>query len=1041
MMPTAAAYFDAPQSPAGWLNAALSEPTAASARHPAAVATRAAATTGVARALSPLLDHAWSLWQRRIDSLCRHRLAQVVDLQAFSAAWFADIEARLASLGMRTFALELQVARLSGELSGDTPERRLASFYERLSQPGRLSAFLSEYAALAGLWVNAITQSLDFGIEVLTHVRDDAAALACGLGVDCRSSRLLALRAEPGGDRHAGGRSVLRAQFESGQRLIYKPRPCGVEQHFGELLAWISARDARFQFRVPPVLDIDRHGWFEFVEGAPCTTLDEVTSFFRRHGEYLALLSVIGAVDLHHENVVAVGAYPVLLDLEALFHPVLGDACAPLDGDADATQAALMSSVLRVGLLPWNTGGQFAFDVGGITAPVRQRSSEAMLTLADRDTERMRFVYAYADAMSTAHRVRLDGVVIEPVQHVDAIETGLTRMYDFLIAHREALGAVSGPLHAFADDDARFIVRATRTYASLLQNSLHPDLLRSVDDRRALVCQLDCSTEDRELQTRDLHALVASERRDVGVGDIPMFRARIGGVTVTDSASQVIDGLLDKSALQRACERLSELSAADLELQRWIVRTSMAGSAKASAAPPRRRSPGRVRHEAGATLQRRALQKALCIGERLSELAIRSGTQANWLGVTTDSKQAHRIEPLGGDLYDGLPGVALFLAHLAEVSHEERYLELAQAAARHWIRDILHPAAAPAIESEQCLGAYTGLGGSVYVLSQLSTLWRQPQWLAEADALVDRMAACVGADRNFDVLGGAAGGVAALLALHATRESPKALRAAIACGDHLLSHAQPQAQGCAWSAPDGVALGGFSHGTAGIAWALDKLARATGLQRFATTASDALAYDNSLFDSTAGNWRDLSPDEESGPGAAPAARYRCTWCHGAAGIGMGRLDAVVSRCGTPVEKSLALDAERAAIAVARHGMGANHGLCHGDLGNIELLLRAGRHDSGWRDVAHQRLTAVLDDMDERGWRCGAMIDAEVPGLMNGLSGMGYGLLRTAFTDVMPSVLLMAPARGRRADGPRPARRCLPSPARQAAWHCVGPLTA
>src|ERR671915_222589 len=75
-------------------------------------------------------------------------------------------------------------------------------------------------------------------------------------------------------------------------------------------------------------------------------------------------------------------------------------------------------------------------------------------------------------------------------------------------------------------------------------------------------------------------------------------------------------------------------------------------------------------------------------------------------------------------------------------------------------------------------------------------------------------------------------------------------------------------------------LTGFSHGTAGIAWALLELAALTGEEHFRKAALDAIAYERDLFSPEAGNWPHLGDDNNP---------FWVTWCHGAPGIGLARL--------------------------------------------------------------------------------------------------------------------------------------------------------
>jgi lantibiotic modifying enzyme len=96
-----------------------------------------------------------------------------------------------------------------------------------------------------------------------------------------------------------------------------------------------------------------------------------------------------------------------------------------------------------------------------------------------------------------------------------------------------------------------------------------------------------------------------------------------------------------------------------------------------------------------------------------------------------------------------------------------------------------------------------------------------------------------------------------------------------------------------------------------------------------------------------------------------------------------------------------------------HGFGFNHSLCHGALGNLDLLIEArvrlGRDDlqSHINDIA----AMIVADMRQNGWHCGNPLGVESPGLMTGLAGMGYEFLRLAEPTRVPSVLALAPPSG------------------------------
>jgi len=117
-------------------------------------------------------------------------------------------------------------------------------------------------------------------------------------------------------DPHHGGRSVIALRFNSGFKLIYKPRNLGLDVAYGGLLEWLNGRGVRWPFKVLKVLNRGTHGWIEFVEHHPCETKGEAENYHRRAGMLLYLLHVLEGTDCHCENLIACGDHPVLVDLE-----------------------------------------------------------------------------------------------------------------------------------------------------------------------------------------------------------------------------------------------------------------------------------------------------------------------------------------------------------------------------------------------------------------------------------------------------------------------------------------------------------------------------------------------------------------------------------------------------------------------------------------------------------------------------------------------------------------------------------------------------
>jgi type 2 lantibiotic biosynthesis protein LanM len=313
------------------------------------------------------------------------------------------------------------------------------------------------------------------------------------------------------------------------------------------------------------------------------------------------------------------------------------------------------------------------------------------------------------------------------------------------------------------------------------------------------------------------------------------------------------------------------------------------------------------------------------------------------------------------------------------------------------------------------IGAFDGLSSPSYLLTHLGALWHEPALFREAERLSERLPALIAKDNHRDIINGSAGCILSLLSLHAVRPSRRTLEIAIQCGDQLLGTAQPMLQGIAWETLSGEPpLGGFSHGTAGIAFSLLKLAAASGQERFRHAALAALAYDRSLFVPELNNWADLrefpdqtrKPKRISKPPAESGRKCMVAWCHGAPGIGLGRLGTLAQLDDAQIREEIDI----ALNTTMQYGLGGNHSLCHGALGNIELVLMAAcllnRPDD--RAALEQATALIAGSIEANGWVSAVPLGVETPGLMIGLAGMGYAMLRLAHPDKVPSMLLLAP---------------------------------
>lgn len=922
-------------------------------------------------------------------------LTEPVEAQLLSA-----LARRLSGQCTPTLMLELNAARLLERLEGETPEARFQYFADIcLGTPENWLDLCEEYQVLARSMMTTLSHWAESSLEFLERVAGDRSLIGTTFLGGADPGELAGIQCDSG-DSHCRGRTVILCQFTSGLRLVYKPHSLAVDRQFQELLGWLNAAGLRHPHRLMLVADRSDYGWAEYIDAAGCATADEVKRFYWRQGSYLALLYILHAVDFHFENLIAAGEHPVLIDLEGLMHHRFPDSYGEGRSAATLAMEELNRSVLRTGMLPMRImgdHGQKGVDISGLGGEEGQSLPKPVHLPVAVGTDSMHLAPRSMKLEGRKNRPALAGATVDPTHYVEETVAGFEETYKLLMAHREqAIAMVNG----FAGVTVRQIVRPTRQYAGYLRQGYHPDLLRDGLDREMLLDLLWAAAVPRGALKR----VITHERADLHNLDIPFFTARPGERHLWTSSGVCIKNFFTEESLSAVLDRLAHLHDEELAAQVALIREAMAVIDRQD--QPRQPTP-RTRHADGPTPARDAfLQAATRIGDHLLTKAFYGEDDVCWNGLVLvggDHTQCN-LRPVGANLYGGVGGITFFLAYLGAATGRPEYERTARAGLQVLRSDLTReypPEVSP-------IGAFTGRTGHIYVMSHLAALWNEPSILAEGLNALELIELEVSQDQQFDLLGGSAGTLLVCLDLFRQTGDPRLLRVARRCGDRLVESAVPCEPGVGWRVPaaDQAPIAGFSHGCAGIAWALLELAAATGDHRYGHVARQALAYERTLFLPERGNWKDLRvPDTGQGPAVSSA------WCNGAPGIGLGRL--LVRKClqDPLVDEEIAV----ALGTTVREGFGMNHSLCHGDLGAIDILLTASRamKDARWERAAMAEAVQVLAEVEQGVWRCGTPRQAQTPGLMMGLAGIGMGLLRLWSPARIPSVLwLQPPARER-----------------------------
>lgn len=912
----------------------------------------------------------------------RHSLLRDLCSLAAPAIYERFVEAR------KTDATPIEVSA--------TPRNGRTSHYERFvaeMKGGGFRRLFDDKPVLLRLLAVLTRQWIETAREFVMRLGADLPAVRrdlIGAGVGSRVAKIKGGLSDP----HNDGRSVMIVRFDDGARVVYKPKDLRLDAAWHALVERLNRSVPPIDLQAVRVIACDGYGWTEFIDHDGCADGNGCQRFFRRAGAWLALFHCFAGSDMHQENMIAAGEHPVPIDLEMILQAPAADTTTN-EIEAQAFQAAseiVENSVLMVGLLPAyaRSPDNTIFARGGMTS---DWTSRTRLAWSDINSDTMRPVRLGQAAETIPNLPHVHGRTARFGDHVDDFVAGFEDYARFLL-QQSRNAQHGGLLKGFAGLPVRKAVRPTRFYDMLLQRLRDH---RSMGDGVIWSAQADfiARLADWERESDPLWRLQRAERAALLSLNVPHFVSPSDGNEIRDSGGVLVPTEATPG-LDRARARIGNFDETDIAWQVEVIRQNTVSRSDVAPSESRHLPTG----AAVAPTEQTFLAEADRIAVDFARHAIRKGPAAAWIGLDWlgDSESA-QLTPLGVDLYNGISGIALFLAAHAATTGSESSRRFALAAVVH-LRKTLNSRNAARMARSLGTGGATGLGSIVYAFAVMAKCLRDDDLLVDAHVAARLFSdELIAADRQLDVVGGSAGGILGLLRLYRDSPSPDVLASAAKCGDHLLAQPRRGANGGSWlgQGRGKQALTGMSHGAAGFAYALASLAASTGSSEYAHAAAQCIAFENAGYDARRGNWRDFRGDAQ--------APWPCQWCHGAPGIGMARA-ASIKRSRLDADL-LTMDVRNALVGVERGWPGHVDTLCCGTLGSVEFFCEAAdvldRDDL--REQAAQRLAAVIAEAAASGdyrWNVGRR--QFNLGLFRGLAGVGYTLLRRVDRS-LPNVLI------------------------------------
>ena len=757
------------------------------------------------------------------------------------------------------------------------------------------------------------------------------------------------------GDAHNHGRSVTIFTTDVG-KLVYKPHDLRADETLHEFVGRFFGDFVG----VPRAIAFGgQFGVCEFVEKRRAEGEDEAERFWYHMGGLAAFAKLLGSTDLHFQNILCCQTMPYIVDLETMLSPISAERLAYLQS-ADTRECHTHS------LAP------------SLLMPSRAEDMElSVLT----NTEESGIAPV------------VDGKIVTVRPYLSAFKQGYDVVYTRIVEHRQAIreAVLSFPM----DMTVRIVMRPTRGYWLTLQKLYHHSALASPADR-----QRSLETLERILRESNVTAeapIIDSEVEQMRRGDVPYFSTYVNSLSLYGDGEELAQGKFSLTAIERIVDTLDAMGKEDEAFDlSYIDRAIELYDCESD--EPQKEAPAR-RHVAVASISReRAIAAAKRAFEKVHSLGIEAPNGRLVWGYVDSHSQSFQFG--GAGLFDGFTGLAVFASACAAVWPDDSIRVRADALVQeavNEIRGLCHVMDRHMGNSDFDfpVGEGAGFGG---ILTGIA-LMRRYTPSKTLDDLCERVLAllertdffgCTMADR----IGGLAGLVAALCRFEEYRGHTTTIRNA---ADRILELKKfTYKDYVVWKTMFDIprALSGAGHGMSGIAEALFAAADVLDDDRYLAAATEALDYEINAYrryEKKFGTWADLRD--------FPPVKYMHGYCAGAPGVGImvnrimeeGRGDARAQTLARMVRQSV----DTLPLMPFDH-------LCCGNSAVAEYYLSTGDHEA-----ASRVLGTIIGHGLHEGKRRDPLSNVSCNStatLFNGVSGIGYELLRYAYPDTILSVL-------------------------------------
>lgn len=787
------------------------------------------------------------------------------------------------------------------------------------------------------------------------------------------------------GDTHNNGRTVFIVTLDQGRKIVYKPHSLKNDTILKNIINIINNKyGLRYRLKTAITMDCSNYGWQEFIESYECKTKEEVKNYMYRIGELICLCYILKTNDLHFENIIACGEYPIIIDSETLSYNSSFFKSKYVD-EVGGILKVISDSVYSSVLLPQNLEfNPKKLELSAIAGGYVDQFY-TINTVINQGTDNIQFNYKEVNINETQNLkniVTLNGNKINILDYTEHILDGFRDYYNVLLINKDEIIRFMSIDENFKGE-YRQVLRATALYSKYLKASYHPYYTINKKMREKVFNCLNIKSKKFEKQSEMIELEKAQLRND----DIPYFFAKYNSLDLYTHVSGNISNFYTKTIKDILIDKIKSLSKDDLERQELLIKFSLCGI----------RSEKKISKNINRVQQFKDINYKGNFKETVYKLLMDMDNFQNRLySIVNENSKYYSFYNLadkedgyilGGIkpmLYEG-SGIVLYYAYLWEYTQNNKYKNI--------VNGMLE-----AINSYDYdyfngdIGVFSGFSTLLYVNYNVYKIFNEKKYYEKYKKNMGKLLEIDLKDINeLDVISGLSGIIIMLLNIYKIdNKEHDALKLAIKYGELLLEKVKASKK---------KINTGFAHGLSGISAALIMLYKFNNNYEYYKIAIKLINIENKYYSEKENSWIDLRENSEG---------YLVHWCYGVTGILVSRT-LILEYVEDKEKNIIKIDIDRCINKIIKDGLNENmlNNLCHGNIGNLEVLMTFAikTNNEDLINLIEEQSKKIVIDIIKNGLNVSNPVACINIDFMTGLSGVMYFLLKLLNKDI-PSILYL-----------------------------------